>query len=87
MSLRTSQILGLFVKTLTVDDKHYCYKSKIFGQAIQMRLSKKRKIFYHIFVAFLQFTSNFLYFEKKKTNFIAEVYNRVIWHPYIVCNF
>ena len=49
-----------------VDSKYSSYKSKkSLWQAIQMQLSKERKILCHFFIAFLKFTSNFQYFEKK----------------------
>ena len=63
--LLTSEILGLFVKTLTGDDNYSCYKSQKFGQTFQEQLSKKQKICYQLFIAFLQSTSIFQLFEKK----------------------
>ena len=63
--LLTSEILGLFVKTLTGDNNYSCYKSQTFKQAFQKQLSKKQKICYQLFVEFLQSTSIFQLFEKK----------------------
>ena len=63
--LVTSEISGIFVLTLTGDDKYTSYKSKKFEPAVQKQLSKKQKISYHFFVACLESTLNFLHFEKK----------------------
>ena len=60
-----SEILRLFVNTLTADDIYSCYKSQKFGKAIQMQLSKNPKIFLEFFNAFLESTSNFQLFPKK----------------------
>ena len=61
---------------MTVDDKYSFYKSKKFGQAIQMQLSKKSKIFYLFFSAFMQSTSVFEHSGKKDeahTSTIADI--------------
>ena len=63
--LVTSEILRLFVNTLTADGSYCCYKSQKFWGAIQMKLCKKRKICYQIFVAFVESTSDFQHVEKK----------------------
>ena len=39
------EILGLFVTKLTANGKYSCFKRENFPQAIQMKLSKKTKIF------------------------------------------
>ena len=49
---------------LTADEKYSCYKSEKVEQAIQMQLSKKRKICYEFFVAFLESTWILQDFEK-----------------------
>ena len=51
--LLTSKTLGLFINTLTADDKYSCNKRESFVQAIKIQLSKKPRIF---FIAFLKFT-------------------------------
>ena len=43
------KILQLFVKTLTVNDKHYAL-----NQPLQMQLSQKQKIFPELFFQFLK---------------------------------
>ena len=58
-------ILRLFVKTLTVDEKHYLLKRDSLRQIIRMQLSKKQKTFSEIFFAFLKSVLNFKYFPKK----------------------
>ena len=60
-----SEILGLFFKTLTADDKYSCYKREKFPQENQMELSKKLKISYQFVIAFLEPTSNFPHAVKK----------------------
>ena len=61
------KILGLFVNTLTDDDK-YCllYRDNL-TQPIQIRLSQKKKTFSQFFSAFLKSTLNFELFQKKMT--------------------
>ena len=39
-------LLGLFVNTLTADDKYSLHDSENLGQSIQMQLSKKLKNFF-----------------------------------------
>ena len=58
--------LGLFVHTLTADDKYYCHHREKFPQGIQMQLSEKASPFYQFFISFLKPTSNFEHFEKRK---------------------
>ena len=59
------KILGLFVNTLSEDDK-YCllYKDNLF-QPIQILLSQKQKTFSQFFSAFSRSTLNFEHFQKK----------------------
>ena len=68
-----SEILGLFVNTLTVDD-NYCllYRDNL-TQPIQIQLSQKQKNFSEFFSAFLKSTLNFQHFEKGMT-FLADVF-------------
>ena len=63
--LVTSEVLGLFVNTLTADDKYYCFKRENFQQEFQMHLSQKAKNLASIFIPFLESTSNFQHFGKK----------------------
>ena len=51
-----SEILGLFFKTLTANDKYSCHKMEKFPQANQMPLSKKN-IFYGCFISVVVCTS------------------------------
>ena len=66
------KISGLFLNTLSDDDK-YCllYRDKL-TQPIQILLSQKQKIFSEFFSAFLKSTLNFEHFQKKMT-LIADV--------------
>ena len=67
------KILGLFVNTLSEDDR-YCllYKDNLL-QPIQILLSQKQKTFSQFFSAFLKSTLNFEHFEKK-INLIADIF-------------
>ena len=66
------KILGLFVNTLSEDDK-YCllYKDNLL-QPIQILLSRKQKTFSQFFSPFLKSTLNSEHFQKK-INLIADV--------------
>ena len=61
-----SEILGLFVNTLTADDKQSCRNSKNLRQPIQMQWSKKDETFFEFFASFLKLSSVFQIFEKKR---------------------
>ena len=52
------KILGLFLNTLTVDDKHYMLNRDNLTQPIQLQLSQKEKTFSQFFFAFLKSTLN-----------------------------
>ena len=66
-------ILGLFVNTLSEDDKYcFLYKDNL-TQPIQILLSQKQKTFSQCFYPFLKSTLNFEHFEKKMT-LIADVF-------------
>ena len=67
------KILGLFVNTLSEDDK-YCllYKDNLL-QPIQILLSQKQKTFSEFLSPFLKSTLNFEHFQKK-INLIADVF-------------
>ena len=63
--LLTCHILGLLVNTLAADEMYPLLKRDNLTIPIQMQLSQKQKTFSQIFPAFLEFRSNFEYFEKK----------------------
>ena len=60
-----SKILGLFVNTLTDDEKYSLLYTDNLTQPIQILLSEKRKTFSQFFAAFLKYTLNFAHFQKK----------------------
>ena len=70
------KILGLFVNTLSEDDR-YCllYKDNLL-QPIQILLSQKQKTFFEFFSAFLKSTLNSEHFQKK-INLIADVFPKL----------
>ena len=70
------KILGLFVNTLSEDDR-YCllYKDNLL-QPIQILLSQKQKTFSEFFSAFLKSTLNFEHIQKK-INLIADVFPKL----------
>ena len=70
------KILGLFVNTLSEDDK-YCllYKDNLL-QPMQILLSQKQKTFSEFFSPFLKSTLNFERFQKKMT-LIADVFPKL----------
>ena len=59
------KILGLFVNTLTDDEKYSLLYRDNLTQQIQILLSQKRKTFSEFFAAFLKYTLNFAHFQKK----------------------
>ena len=60
-----SEILGLFINTLTSDDKYSRHDRENFPQQIQMQLSQKLQNFSQLFIAFSKSTSISEYFEKQ----------------------
>ena len=58
------KILTLFVKTLTVDERHYLLNRDNLTQPIQMQLSEKQKTFSQFFFAFLKSILNFKHLPK-----------------------
>ena len=60
-----SKILGLFVNTLTAENKYSRRNIQTFAQQVQTPLSWKRKTFSRIFIAFLKTTSDGEHFQKK----------------------
>ena len=70
------KILGLFVNTLSEDDK-YCllYKDNLL-QPIQIQLSQKQKTFSQFFSPFLKSTLNFAHFQTKR-NLRADIFPKL----------
>ena len=58
-------MLGLFVNTLTADDKYSRHNREKFPQHFQRQFYQKAKKFSDFFITFLISTSNFECFEKK----------------------
>ena len=74
--LLTSQIFGLVVNTLALDEKCPLLNRDKLTIPIQMQLSQKQKIFYEFFPAFLKSLLIFKYFEKTydpHTCFMSEI--------------
>ena len=71
------KISGLFLNTLTDDDKYSLLYRDNLTQPIQIRLSEKQKTFFDFFSAFLKSTLNFEHFEKKMT-LIANVFPKLL---------
>ena len=70
------KILGLFLNTLTDDDKDCLLYRDNLMQPIQILLSQKQKNFFKFFSAFLKSTLNFEHLEKKMT-LIADVFHKL----------
>ena len=60
------KVLVVFVNRLTVDGRHPVQDSQNLRLTIQMQLSEKRRAVSQFLVAFLESTSNFNHFEKKR---------------------
>ena len=60
-----SEILTLFVNTLTANNKYSRSNVHNFAQQVQTPLSQKEKTFCGYFIAFLKCTCNLEHFEKK----------------------
>ena len=54
-----SNMLGLFLNTLTADDKYVLCNRNNLLQPIQVKLSKNQKIYCPFFAVYLQSASNF----------------------------
>ena len=65
--LALCKILGLFVNTLTDDDKQSLLYRDNLTQPIKILLSQKQKTFFQFFSTFLKSTLNFEHFQKKMT--------------------
>ena len=63
-----SEILSLFVNTLTADNKYSLCNVDDFAQQVQTRLYQKQKTFCAFFIPFLKCAQNLEYFEKKDEN-------------------
>ena len=72
--LSVSEILGVFVNTLTADDKYFLRNRKNLPQPIELPLSKIQKSFSQFFAAYLKSTLNVEHFEKED-------------NPYRICIF
>ena len=59
------KILGLFINTLTDDDKYSLLYRDNLTQQIQILLSQKRKSFSQFSAHFLKYTLNFEHFQQK----------------------
>ena len=70
------KILGLFVNTLSEDDKYCLLYNDNLLQPIQILLSQKQKTFSQFFSAFLKSTLNSEHFQKK-INLIADVFPKL----------
>ena len=69
-------ILGAFRNTFTANDKYLVLDHVNLSSPIEMHLSLEPKFFSDLVVPFLEFTSNFKYFETKHdrhTYFISEI--------------
>ena len=64
-ALVRSEILTLFVNTLTADNKYSRCNMHNFAQQVQTPLSQKQKTFCVFFIAFLKCAWNLEHFEKK----------------------
>ena len=60
-----SEVLAMFVNTMTPDDSILVKIWRISCKKIEMQLSKKEQTFSGFFIAFLKITSNSEYLKKK----------------------
>ena len=74
--LELCKISGLFLNTLTDDDKYSLLYRDNLTQPIQILLSQKQKTFSEFFSAFFKSTLNFEIFQKKMT-LIADVFPKL----------
>ena len=59
------KMLRLFVKVMTVDEKHYRLTRDNLTQTIQVQLPQKQKTFFQFFLAFLKALLSFKHLQKK----------------------
>ena len=64
-ALVLSEILRLFVSTVTEDDRYIRCNMQNFPQQFQTPISQKQKIFSRFFIAYLECASNLEHFQKK----------------------
>ena len=77
-ALVVSEILRLFVSTVTSDDRYIRCNIQNFTQQLQTPISQKQKIFSGFFIAYLECASNLEHFEKKDEHpslVISEIIN------------
>ena len=74
--LELCKISGVFLNTLTDDDKYSLLYNDNLTQPIQILLSQKQKTFSQFGSAFLKSTLNFEHF-RKKINLIADVFRKL----------
>ena len=60
-----SKILGLFVNTLTADEKYSHFNRENLLQHLEMQLSQKEKIFLDFLFAFSKLRFHFEHFQRK----------------------
>ena len=72
-----SEILTLFVNTLTTDDMYSCRNMLYFTQKLEVPLPQKQKTFSGFFLAFLKCALNLEHFEKKD-EYPSRVISRII---------
>ena len=70
------KLSGLFLNTLTDDDKYSLLYGDNLTQPIQILLSQKQNTFFEFFSAFLKSTLNFQHFQKK-INLRADVFPKL----------
>ena len=78
-ALVRSEILRLFVNTLTADDKYSCGIMQNLPQQFQTPLSQKQKTFSWFFIAFLKFAWNLEHCQRK------DEYLRSNYFQYYIC--
>ena len=71
------EIIGVFVNTLTADDKFPVLDSVNLQFPIQMELSSKQKLFSEVFIPFVESSSNFLNIFKKLMIVIVNPFSKL----------
>ena len=61
-----SEILGLFINTLTADVQYFLPNTEYLLEPIKIQLSKEKSFFSQFSVVFVKFASNFKQFEKRR---------------------
>ena len=77
------KISGLFVNTLTDDDKYSLLFRDNLWQPIQIHLSQKQKTFSQFFSPFLKSTLNFEHFQKK-IKLIVDVFPKLPYPKIVI---